>query len=62
VKTEAIIIDIRAKAELYQGKKKAIDVAKNNIKNHKINLKLITFHTIFDESFLLLVISLIVIA
>ncbi|MDP2395837.1 MAG: hypothetical protein Q8S84_02355 [bacterium] len=55
-------MDMSAKLELYQGKKYAIAVAKNNINIHNINLKLITFQTIFDELSLSLVISLIVIA
>jgi hypothetical protein len=62
VKIEAIIIEANASSELYPGKKYAIHVAKNNINTPNINLRLITFHTIFEESFLLLVISLIVIA
>jgi hypothetical protein len=62
VKIEAIKIEIRAKIELYQGRKKAIATAKIKIKIHKISLKLITFQTMLEDFSLLFVISLIVIA
>ncbi|MDR1944987.1 MAG: hypothetical protein LBQ59_02635 [Candidatus Peribacteria bacterium] len=62
VKIEEIIIEIIAKFELYQGKKKAIRVDKTKINIHKINLKVITFQIILLESFGLFVISLIEIA
>jgi hypothetical protein len=62
VKIELIKIEIRAKSELYHGKKKAIKTAKTKINTHKISLKLITFQTINADFSLLFVISLIVIA
>lgn len=62
VKNEAIIIDKIAKLESYPGIKKAIKVDRNNMTIHKISLKVITFQTIFDDSFGLFEISLIDIA
>ena len=62
VKIELIKIEIRAKSELYHGRKNAIRTAKIRIKIHKISLKLITFQTINADFSLLFVISLIVIA
>ncbi|MDR1987310.1 MAG: hypothetical protein LBQ24_00625 [Candidatus Peribacteria bacterium] len=62
VKIEAIIIEIIATFELYQGRKNAIKVDKTRINIHKISLNVITFQTIFSLSFLFLDISLIEIA
>jgi hypothetical protein len=62
VKIEAIKIHIKATFELYQGRKYAINKAKNNIQNQRISLSVITFPTIFAESCLFAVTSLIVIA
>jgi hypothetical protein len=50
VKIETIDIDHNAISELYPGKKNANANAHRNIIIHNINLKLITFHTIFFVS------------
>jgi hypothetical protein len=62
VKKEAIIIEKRAREELYQGIKYAIKTAKNNIIKPSKTLSVIIFQTILLESSLFAVISLIAIA